>query len=189
MIFTETRLPGAYVIDIQAIEDERGFFARGFCEREMAQHGLQSRIVQANISFNKRKGTLRGLHYQAAPHAETKLVRCTRGALYDVIVDLRPDSPTYLRWVGIELTAESHRALFVPEGFAHGFQVLQDETEVFYQMSERHAPQAERGIRYDDPHIGIDWPLPVVAISDKDARLPYLGTDVAPRKNNSESRQ
>jgi len=172
MRFTETDLPGAFIIDIQPLEDERGFFARGFCERELAEHGLIPRVVQANISFNRRKGTLRGMHYQVAPHEETKLVRCTRGALYDVIVDLRPDSSTYLQWTGVELTANNHRALFVPQGFAHGFQTLQDDTEAFYQVSEFYTPTAERGLRYDDPAIAIHWPLAVTSISAKDAAWP-----------------
>jgi dTDP-4-dehydrorhamnose 3,5-epimerase len=172
MRFTETQLPGAFIIDIQPLEDERGFFARGFCERELAEHGLIPRVVQANISFNRRKGTLRGMHSQVAPHEETKLVRCTRGALYDVIVDLRPDSSTYLQWTGVELTADNRRALFVPQGFAHGFQTLQDDTEAFYQVSEFYTPAAERGLRHDDPAIGIDWPLAVASISAKDAAWP-----------------
>ncbi|MCK9532431.1 MAG: dTDP-4-dehydrorhamnose 3,5-epimerase [Gammaproteobacteria bacterium] len=172
MRFTETELPGAFIIDIQPLEDERGFFARGFCERELAEHGLIPRVVQANISFNRRKGTLRGMHYQVAPHEEAKLVRCTRGALYDVIVDLRPESPTYLQWTGVELTADNHRALFVPQGFAHGFQTLQDNTEAFYQVSEFYTPTAERGLRHDDPAIGIHWPLAVASISAKDTAWP-----------------
>jgi dTDP-4-dehydrorhamnose 3,5-epimerase len=169
MRFEETKLSGAYVVRIEEIGDDRGFFARGWCKREFEAMGLNANVVQANISYNRVKGTLRGLHYQMSPHAETKLVRCTKGAIYDVIVDLRPDSPTYRRWVGVELTAENRVMLFVPEDFAHGFQTLQDDTEVFYQVTEFYTSGAERGARYDDPVFGIEWPLPVSALSDKDS--------------------
>ena len=147
MIFTETRLAGAYLIEPERIEDERGFFARTWCRDEFERHGLNPRLVQCNVSYNARRGTLRGMHYQAKPHEEAKLVRCTRGAIYDVIVDLRPDSPTYRQWVAAELTAENRRMLYIPEGFAHGFQTLADETEVFYQMSELFHPESARGVR------------------------------------------
>ena len=172
MIFTETKLPGAYLIDIEKREDERGFFARSWCQKEFEAHGLVPRVAQANISFNKYKGTLRGMHYQAAPFAETKLVRCTRGAIYDVIVDLRPDSPTCMQWLGVELTAENYKMLYVPEGFAHGFQTLIDNTEATYQVSQFYTPEAEGGLRYNDPTFNIDWPLEVQVISDKDRNWP-----------------
>lgn len=175
MKFTQTKLQDAYIIDIEPISDERGFFARGWCQREFEKHGLTSRISQANISYNKIKGTLRGLHYQAAPNEEAKLVRCTCGSIFDVMVDLRKESPTYGQWVGAELTAENRRMLLIPEGFAHGFQTLQDNTEVFYQVSEFYTPGAERGARYNDPAFGIEWPMSVSSISDKDAAWPdYL---------------
>ncbi len=169
MIFEETALKGAFTIKLEQFEDKRGFFARAWCQKEFEKLGLESRIAQANLSFNLRKGTLRGMHYQVSPYEETKLVRCYRGAIYDVIVDLRPGSPTYRQWVGVELTVQNRWALFVPRGFAHGFQTLEDETEVFYQVSEFYTPGAERGARYNDPAFGIEWPLPVSIISDKDA--------------------
>jgi dTDP-4-dehydrorhamnose 3,5-epimerase len=168
MIFTPTALADAYVIDLELREDERGFFARTWCQDEMAAQGLTARIVQANMSFNRKRGTLRGMHYQAAPYAEVKLVRCVRGSIVDVIADLRPDSPTYLQWLAVELTATNRRALYIPEGFAHGFQTLEDDSEVFYQVSQAYMPQAERGVRYDDPALGIEWPLPVSVVSPKD---------------------
>jgi len=169
MKFTETELKGGYIIDLQKIEDDRGFFARGWCKNEFEEHGISSNLAQANISFNKFKGTLRGLHYQASPYEEAKLVRCIKGGIFDVMVDLREGSPTYGKWVGAELTAENHRMLLVPEGFAHGFQTLEDDTEVFYQVSEFYTPNAEQGARYDDPVFAIEWPLEVSVISDKDA--------------------
>lgn len=172
MIFIETELKGAYIIDIERREDDRGFFARTWCQQEFEAHGLVARIVQANTSYNKLKGTLRGMHYQNAPYAETKLVRAVRGAIYDVIVDLRRDSPTYKRWIGVELTADNRRALFVPEGFAHGFQTLEDNTDVAYQVSAFYTPGAEGGARYNDPAFEIQWPLPISVISDKDAAWP-----------------
>lgn len=176
MIFTETDLPGAYVVDLEPYRDERGFFARAWCRNEFEEHGLVPRVVQANVSFNEHEGTLRGMHYQVAPHEETKLVRCTRGAIYDVIVDLRPDSPTYTHWIGVELTEHNYRMLYVPENFAHGFITLQPRTEVTYQVSQFYAPDAERGVRYDDPAFGIEWPVPVRVISEKDRTWP--GYDV-----------
>jgi dTDP-4-dehydrorhamnose 3,5-epimerase len=172
MRFTPTRLSGAFILDPERREDARGHFARTFCRREFEAHGLKPDIAQANIAWNARKGTLRGMHYQVAPAAETKLVRCTRGALWDVIVDLRPDSPTFLEHVGVELSAENGRQLFVPELFAHGYITLADDTEAAYQVGEFYAPDAERGIRYDDPALGIAWPVPVEVISDKDAAWP-----------------
>jgi dTDP-4-dehydrorhamnose 3,5-epimerase len=172
MIFTETELKGAYSIDLERREDDRGFFARTWCQQEFEAHGLVARIVQANTSYNKVKGTLRGMHYQRAPYAETKLVRAVRGAIYDVIVDLRPDSVTYKRWIGVELTADNRRALFVPEGFAHGFITLEDNTDVSYQVSAFYTPGAEGGARYNDPAFDIQWPVPVSVISEKDAAWP-----------------
>lgn len=168
MIFRETRLKGAFIIDMEPSADARGFFARAWCQREFAAHGLKSRFVQCNISYNIKKGTLRGMHYQIAPYAEAKVVRCTRGAIYDVIIDLRPDSLTYKQWVAVELTAENYRMLYVPEGFAHGFQTLKDDTEVFYQMSEFYHPECARGVRWDDEAFGIEWPQSVLILSDKD---------------------
>ncbi len=173
MIFTETDLPGAYVLDLERREDDRGFFARAWCATELGDHGLETRLVQANVSFNERKGTLRGMHMQVAPHAEVKLIRATRGSVYDVIVDLRPDSPTFRRWTGVELSAVNGRALYVPEGFAHGYQTLEDGSETFYLVSEFYAPDAERGLRWNDPAFGIEWPDPEQAIlSEKDASWP-----------------
>jgi dTDP-4-dehydrorhamnose 3,5-epimerase len=173
MIFTETELPGAYVLDLERREDDRGFFARAWCANELGDLGLETRIVQANVSFNRQKGTLRGMHMQVAPHAEVKVIRATRGSVLDVIVDLRPDSPTYRRWTGVELSAENGRALYVPEGFAHGYQTLEDDTETFYLVSAFYAPDAERGVRWDDPAFGIEWPDPAGAIlSEKDATWP-----------------
>lgn len=169
MIFTQTRLRGAFIIDLDRHYDERGFFARSFCQHEFAEHGLNPVIAQANVAFSQTRGTLRGLHFQHPPVAETKLVRVTRGAIVDVIVDLRPESPTYLEHVAVELTADNHRALYVPERFAHGFQVLEDQTETTYLMGEVYVPGAEGGLRYDDPRLKIGWPLPVSRISAKDA--------------------
>jgi dTDP-4-dehydrorhamnose 3,5-epimerase len=174
MIFTETTLPGAFVVEIETREDPRGFFARTFCAQEFEAHRLKSVIAQANLSFNHRKGTLRGLHYQAPPVAETKLVRCTAGAILDVIVDIRPDSPTFLKHVAVELSAQNRRALYVPEMFAHGYMTLTDNAEVVYSVGEFYTPGAEGGYRWDDPALGIDWPLAVDVISEKDAAWPLL---------------
>jgi len=168
LIFTETKLKGSYIIDIEPIEDERGFFARSWCRKEFAAHGLNPDLVQCNISYNKKKGTLRGMHYQAAPHGEVKLVRCTRGSIYDVIVDLRKGSETLRQWVGFELSQGNRRLLYIPEGFAHGFQTLEDNTEVFYQMSEFYFPELARGLRWNDKAVGIKWPLGEIFISEKD---------------------
>lgn len=172
MKFTETRLKGAFIIDVEPFEDHRGMFARMFCGKEFQEHGLKDFVAQANLSTNHKKGTLRGMHFQVAPATETKLVRCVRGALYDVIIDLRPDSPTYLQHIGVELTAENRRALYVPDLFAHGFITLEDHTEAFYQVGEFYTPGCERGIRYDDPLFNIEWPIPVSVISEKDADWP-----------------
>jgi dTDP-4-dehydrorhamnose 3,5-epimerase len=168
MIFSETKLKGAFVLDVERREDSRGFFGRVFCQREFADHGLKPAIAQGNIAYNKRRGTLRGMHFQYPPAAETKLVRATRGAILDVIVDLRPESPTYLEHIAVELTAENGRALYVPERFAHGYQVLEDETETSYQVGEFYAPACEGGLSYDDPRLRLSWPLPITEISEKD---------------------
>lgn len=174
MLFTETRLKGAFVIDIEPREDNRGFFARMFCQHEFEQHGLKPVIAQANLAFNRKKGTLRGMHFQFPPAPETKIVRCTRGAILDIIVDLRPESPTFLEHVAVELTADNHRALFVPERFAHGYQVLEDVTETSYHVGEFYTPGVEGGLKYDDPRLGLSWPLPVTEISAKDAAWTLL---------------
>jgi dTDP-4-dehydrorhamnose 3,5-epimerase len=168
MRFIETELQGAYIIELERREDERGFFARAFCQNEFAQHGLKPVIAQANLASNRRKGTLRGMHFQYPPAAETKLVRCTRGAILDIIVDLRPESPTYLRHIAVELSVDNQRALYVPERFAHGYQALEDNTDTSYQVGEFYTPSAEGGLRYDDPRLGLSWPLPVTVMSDKD---------------------
>jgi len=172
MIFRETKLKGAFIIEVEKREDERGFFARTWCKKEFEDHGLTTNMVQSNIAFSKRKGTLRGLHYQKAPYGEVKVVRCTRGSLYDVLVDVRPGSSTYRQWVGVELTSDNHKMAYIPEGFAHGYQTLEDNTEVTYQVSQFYSPDFEQGIRYDDPGIGIDWPLIDKTISDKDKGWP-----------------
>ena len=169
MNFTETKLKGAFIIELDHKTDRRGFFARTFCMNEFIEHGLKPTVAQCNLSFNYKKGTLRGMHYQVAPATENKLIRCTQGAIYDVIVDMRPDSPTYLSHFGVELSADNRRALYVPEMFAHGYQTLTTETEVVYQVSEFYTPGYERGLRYDDPVLDIEWPLPVSEISEKDA--------------------
>ena len=174
MIFTETALEGAYLITIEPIEDERGFFSRSFCQKEFAVHGLNADVAQCNISFNKKKGTLRGMHFQTTPKEEAKLVRCTQGVIYDVIIDLRPESPTYCKWVGEELTAHSYKALYIPERFAHGFQTLEDNSEVFYQMFEFYAPEYASGVRWDDPTFNIKWPLKTPIISERDRAYPLL---------------
>lgn len=174
MIFAPTQLGGACLIDIEPREDERGFFARTWCREELAAHGLDIEIAQESLSYNRHRGTVRGLHFQRSPHEETKIVRCTRGAVFDVIVDLRPRSPTYLRWHGFELTAQNRRAIYIPKGYAHGFQSLTDEAEVAYQISAFYAPGAAAGYRYDDAALGIAWPLPVTVISARDLEWPAL---------------
>lgn len=168
MVFQETNLKGVYIIEPERIQDERGFFARTWCKQEFQKCGINPKLVQCNISFNRKKGTLRGMHYQAAPCEEAKLVRCTTGAICDVIIDLRPDSETFKQWVAVELTAENRMMLYIPEGFAHGFLTLKDSTEVFYQMSEYFAPEYARGVRWNDPAFRINWPEKVVVISEKD---------------------
>jgi dTDP-4-dehydrorhamnose 3,5-epimerase len=172
MRFTETKVAGAFLIEPEPIADERGFFARTWCREEFADHGLTPELAQANLSFNHRRGTLRGLHYQAAPHAEAKLVRVTRGAIWDLALDLRRDSPTYLAWFGAELSDANRHMLYVPEGCAHGFLTLTDDAEVAYQMSAPYAPQAARGVRFDDPAFGIEWPGEVVVINERDRTYP-----------------
>lgn len=172
MIFTSTKLQGAFIIDLKKIEDDRGFFARTFCANEFAERGIESKFVQANTSLSYKKGTLRGMHFQNSPYEEDKLVRCTKGALYDVIIDLRKNSPTYKQWIGVELTENNHRALFVPKGFGHGFITLEDNSEANYLVSQFYAPGAENGIRFNDPQFNIKWPIEPVVISDKDRNHP-----------------
>jgi dTDP-4-dehydrorhamnose 3,5-epimerase len=195
MIFKETVLNGAYIIKLELIEDNRGFFARSFCQKEFALHGININIAQCNISFNAKRGTLRGMHYQVAPYEEAKIVSCSRGSIYDVIIDLRPDSSTYRKWIALELSAVSseqsavsgepstlgpelstlsshHKMFYVPKGFAHGFLTLEDNTEVFYHMSEFYTPGYGRGIRWNDPTFGIKWPKEVKVISDQDLAYP-----------------
>ena len=174
MVFTQARLAGVYVIDPQPVGDGRGLFMRTFCQREFAAAGLEAVVAQANVSITYAKGTVRGLHFQYPPAAETKLVRCTRGAMLDVVVDLRPESPTYLEHLAVELTGASGRALYVPERFAHGYQALEDDTETAYLMGAFYTPGAEGGLRHDDPRLAIRWPLPVVHVSKKDLDWPLL---------------
>jgi dTDP-4-dehydrorhamnose 3,5-epimerase len=164
----ETPLAGSFVVELEQLEDERGFFARTWCADEFASHGLEAQIAQCNLSSNRRRGTLRGMHYQTAPHHEAKIVRCIRGAIYDVIVDLRADSPTWRRWVSVELTAENRRALYVPENFAHGYQTLTDDSEVFYEMSKPYASGLGRGVRWNDPALKIEWPICDPILSERD---------------------
>jgi dTDP-4-dehydrorhamnose 3,5-epimerase len=168
----ETEVAGTFVVEIEPIDDERGFFARTFCADEFRARGLEACVVQCNISYNKRRGTLRGMHYQAAPHEEAKLVRCVRGAAIDVALDLRPSSPAYRRWTAVELSAENRRALYIPKGVAHGFQTLTDDTELYYEMSERFVPGAGRGVRWNDPAFGIEWPIAEPIVSARDAAYP-----------------
>lgn len=172
MIFTPTPLQGAYIIDLERRCDERGYFARSFCETEFAEHGLDPNVVQCNVSFNRKRGMLRGMHYQAAPFWEVKLVRCTRGSIYDVIIDLRSNSPTFKQYFAAELTAVNSKQMYVPEGFAHGFQVLEDDSEVFYQMSQFYKPDHARGVRWNDPAFGIDWPIADPIMVDRDRNYP-----------------
>lgn len=172
MEFRQIGLDGAYVIELDKHRDDRGFFARTWCEREFREHGLDTRIVQCSISSNRKKGTLRGMHFQIPPFAETKIVRCTKGALFDVIVDLRPESPTFMQWFGAELTSAHGTMLYIPSGFAHGFQTLEDDTELFYQMSEFHSPAHARGFRWDDVAFAIQWPVAVKTISERDRTFP-----------------
>lgn len=172
MLFTKTELEDAFIIEPERLADERGFFSRSWCQNEFEANGLNPRLVQCNISFNKARGTLRGMHYQVAPFEEAKLVRCTMGAIYDVIIDLRPASPTYKQHFGLTLTPDARNMLYIPEGFAHGFLTLSDNTEVFYQMSEFYAPECARGLRWNDPAFNIHWPEIVQVISERDATYP-----------------
>jgi len=172
MIFRETKLKGSFIIEVRKIADERGFFGRSWCKKEFIAQKLSVEMAQANIAFSFKKGTLRGMHYQQEPFAEAKLVRCTRGAAYDVILDLRPDSPTYRQWIGTELTQDNYHMIYAPEGFAHGYLTLEDNTEMSYSVSQFYAPEAERGIRYDDPAFGIAWPADIRVVSDKDKGWP-----------------
>ena len=175
MKFVATPLAGAFAVELEELVDERGFFARSFCRDEFARHGLVPAVAQCNVSYNARRGTLRGLHYQAEPHPEAKLVRCTRGAVWDVAVDLRPGSPTLHRWFALELSADNRRALYVPAGFAHGFQSLTDAAEVLYQMSESYHAELARGVRWDDPRLAIPWPVAPAIVSERDRSLPLVG--------------
>jgi dTDP-4-dehydrorhamnose 3,5-epimerase len=172
LIFTETKLAGAFLIELERRTDRRGFFARTFCQKEFEAYGLNTQVVQCNVSFNRRKGTLRGMHYQAAPFAEAKLVRCTWGSIYDVTIDLRPASPTFKQYFAVELSAENRRMLYIPEAFAHGFQTLQDDTEVFYQMAQPYSAEHARGVRWNDPAFGIEWPEGERIIIDRDQNYP-----------------
>ena len=174
MIFSKTQLPGVFLIDIEPAGDSRGFFARSWCHKEFADAGLSTAIKQINIANSKQAGTLRGMHYQVSPYGEDKVIRCVRGAAFDVAVDVRPESETYLQWIGVELTADNRKALYIPKGFAHGYQTLEGDTELHYLVSEFYTPDAESGLRYDDPAIGIEWPVPVQVISDKDSQWPLM---------------
>lgn len=178
MYFTETELKGAFLIEPQKVEDERGFFARVFCQRDFAALGLAPVFVQTSLSYNRVRGTLRGMHYQVPPHEEAKLVACLRGAIYDVVVDLRVNSSTYCRWISIELREDNYRMLYVPQGFAHGFVTLEDESVVLYQISQFHAPESERGIRWDDPAFAIEWPLTPSVISQRDRAYPLFHAEL-----------
>ncbi len=186
MLFTETELQGAFIIDLEPRTDERGFFAREFCRTEFEEHGLKPVVAQANLAFNKKAGTLRGMHFQYPPAAETKLVRCTRGAILDIIVDLRPESSTYLKHISVELNEDNWRALYVPERFAHGYQALKDNTVTSYHVGEFYAPSAEGGLLHDDPALGLNWPMPVSAISEKDRMFkPYESVEQEIRRRMS----
>jgi dTDP-4-dehydrorhamnose 3,5-epimerase len=178
MIFKETKLKGAFVIEPERLCDSRGFFSRTFCEREFIQHGLNPRVVQCNVSFNRKKGTLRGIHHQIAPHQEDKLIRCTNGSIYDVIIDLRSESSTFKEWFSVELNSENKKMIYVPMGFSHGFMTLKDNTEVFYQMSEFYYPEYNRGIRWNDPTFKIVWPEKISFISEKDMNFPDFSINI-----------
>jgi dTDP-4-dehydrorhamnose 3,5-epimerase len=177
VIFTPAGLSGVYLVDLRRIEDDRGFFARGWCSREFADHGLNPKLEQINVGFSHHRGTVRGMHFQRPPFEEAKLVRCTRGAIYDVTIDLRHDSPTFRQWLAVELTADNRRMLYVPEGFAHGYQTLVDDTEMYYQTSAAYAPEAASGVRFDDPVFGVTWPLAVTRISQTDRSWPVFRAD------------
>jgi len=177
MIFQETKLEGAFIVELDKHEDDRGFFARAFCANEFEDHGLRPQVVQANMSLSHRKATVRGMHYQLPPASEPKFIRCIRGAIWDVVIDMRPESPTYLEHIGVELSADNRKAIYVPDMFAHGNQALTDNAELFYLVGEFYTPGCERGVRYDDPRIGIEWPLPVSVISEKDRNWPLLESE------------
>lgn len=181
MKFTALRVDGCYLVEPEPVVDERGFFARTFCREEFTRHGLNPELMQCSVSFNQRVGTLRGMHYQKPPHAEAKLVRCTAGAVYDVVLDLRPGSSSYLRWEGIELQADNHLAVYIPEGCAHGFVTLVDASEVYYQMSVAYHPEAAAGVRWDDPAFGIEWPLDDIIISERDSNYASWQTQAGNR--------
>lgn len=168
MIFTETKLKGAFLVEIKKLEDDRGFFGRAWCQKEFEEHGLNGNIRQINTSLSKKKGTIRGMHYQLAPYGEAKFIRCTRGRVYDVIIDLRPDSPTFMQWVGHELSADNYQMVYCPEYFAHGVLSMEDNSEIYYPVTEFYTPGSERGIRYDDPAFNIKWPIDIAEVSDKD---------------------
>jgi dTDP-4-dehydrorhamnose 3,5-epimerase len=172
MIFSETKISGVYVIDVERRRDGRGFFARTWCERELQENGLTNSVVQENVAFSHKQGCVRGMHFQLFPHEEVKIVRCTMGAVYDVAIDLRPDSPTHKKWMAVELTADNHRMVYIPEGCAHGYQTLVDNSEICYQTSRFYAPDVARGVRYNDPAFSVDWPLPVQVISEADSSWP-----------------
>lgn len=172
MLFKEAKLKGVYFIELEKLQDHRGYFGRLWCKKELGEHDLNANIVQSNTSYNKKKGTLRGLHYQKTPYEETKYVRCTKGAIYDVIVDLRPDSPTFKQWLGVELNEENMKMLYVPEGFAHGYLALEDNTEVTYFVTEYYNKDAEAGVRYNDKAFDIKWPIAITEISEKDKNRP-----------------
>ncbi len=176
MIFTETKLKGAFVVELKLIEDDRGFFARAWCNNELEAQGLNANLVQANTAYSKTKGTLRGIHFQKEPHQEAKLVKCIHGAIFDVIVDIRPSSATFGQWFGIELSAKNRKMLYVPEGFGHAYLTLQDDAEVYYSVTQFYHPEAEGGIKWNDPDIGIEWPIEPTVISDKDQALPNLSS-------------
>ncbi len=177
MTFTETKLPGAYLIEVQKIEDHRGFFGRAWCAKEFEAHGLTAKIAQINTSRTNKKGTIRGMHFQAAPYGEAKFIRCTRGRIYDVIIDLRPDSPTFMQWIGHELSEANYRMVYVPEYFAHGFVSLEDDCEVYYPVTEFYTPQVERGIRWNDTAFNIEWPVPIEIYTEKDMSHPNFTLD------------
>ncbi len=188
MRFTPARIQGAYFIEFEGPSDQRGLFARTFCAREFREQGLNPRVAQTNLCYSRHKGTLRGLHYQVAPASESKLIRCIRGALYDVIIDLRPESPTFMHHVGVELSAENRRGFYIPPMCAHGYQTLSDDAELLYQTGEFYSPMHERGLRYNDPALKLKWPLPVTAISDKDANWPLIGQEHGPPAVSEEPR-
>jgi len=177
MFFHETKLKGAFIVELDRKEDPRGFFARAFCKNEFDQHGIPSRVVQANMSYNHKQGTVRGMHYQVSPASEPKFIRCIHGAIWDVIIDMRPESPTYLQHIGVELSADNRKAIFVPDMFAHGNQALTDGAELLYLVGEFYTPGCERGVRFDDPAVGIEWPIPVTVVSDKDGAWPLLNVN------------